>query len=279
MTSNYKMTGSLKGWIISFLSIAFIFYGVYYCKIPIGRVLTMFPPLARMLSRVFYPPNMGYVTSIDVLGGLWETFEMGFFASLIGTLISLPLAWFAAYNMTPSRRIVYPLARLTIGLSRAINILIWAILFTHIFGFGPLPGVLALVLLTIGFASKLFSEEIEGIRVGPVEAMQATGAGRIQVMYYGVLLQLGFYLSGGYHSWICWCRGNRRLSERNHWFYGVFRYRRSHNSYYCLGYFFGTAVSVHTGQDQMNERALEAYSKPCLHSVLSSIPLSLSAEF
>jgi phosphonate transport system permease protein len=63
-------------------------------------------------------------------------------------------------------------------------------LFTHIFGFGPLPGVLALILLTIGFAGKLFSEEIEGIRVGPVEAMQATGAGRIQVMYYGVLPQV-----------------------------------------------------------------------------------------
>lgn len=190
MTSSYKMIGSLKGWIISFLSIAFIFYGVYYCKIPIGRVFTMFPPLARMLSRIFYPPNMGYVTSIDVLDGLWETFQMGFFASLIGTLISIPLAWFAAFNMTPSRRIVYPLARLTIGLSRAINILIWAILFTHMFGFGPLPGVLALILLTVGFAGKLFSEEIEGIRIGPVEAMQATGAGRIQVMYYGVLPQV-----------------------------------------------------------------------------------------
>ncbi len=185
-----KPTGSLKGWIIFFLSITFIFYSVWYCKIPIGRIFTMFPPLAKMLSRLFYPPNIEYLKEISVLEALWETFQMGFLASLIGTIISIPLAWFAAYNMTPNRRIIYPLARLTLGLSRAINVLIWAILFTHIFGFGPLPGILALILLTIGFAGKLFSEEIEGIRIGPVEAMQATGAGKIQVMCYGALPQV-----------------------------------------------------------------------------------------
>ncbi len=188
--NNYSMADGLKVWIISFLSLAFVVYGIYYCRIPVRRVFTMFPPLKNMLSRLFSPPNIEYINSVSVLGALWETFQMAFLASLIGTIISIPLAWFAAYNMTPNRRVIYPLARLSIGLSRAISILIWAILFTHIFGFGPLPGILALILLTIGFAGKLFSEEIEGIHIGPVEAMQATGAGRIQVMYYGVLPQI-----------------------------------------------------------------------------------------
>jgi len=190
VAGTYKMVGSLKTWTIFFLSIAFIFYGAYYCKIPIDRLLTMFPPLSKMLLRLFYPPDIEYLKNLSILKAFWETFQIGFLASLIGTILSIPLAWFAAYNMTPSRKIIYPLARFTIGLSRAIDILIWAILFTHIFGFGPLPGILALLLSTIGFAGKLFSEEVEGIRIGPVEAMQATGAGRIQVMYYGVFPQI-----------------------------------------------------------------------------------------
>ena len=183
----------LTGWIkytVSLLSLAFLFYSIYHLDLHLDRLLTMYGPLGKMFSQLLFPPEMEYVQRIGVLKALLETFQIATLASVIGTLLCIPLAWFAAYNMTPSRQILFPLGRFAIGLARSINILIWAILLTHILGFGPLPGTLALMFLTIGFAGKLFSEEIEAIQPGPVEAMRATGAGMIQVMYYGVLPQV-----------------------------------------------------------------------------------------
>jgi len=189
-TVKYSISKSLKVWIVSFISISFIFFSVYYCKIPLNRVFNMFPPLAKILSMLFFPPDSGYLTNVRLLNAIWETFQMSILASILGTIFAIPLAWFAAYNMTPNKLIIYPLSRLIISASRSINIIIWAIIFVHIFGFGPFAGILALTLLTIGFETKLFSEEIETIKVGPVEAMQATGAGKLKVMYYGVFPQI-----------------------------------------------------------------------------------------
>lgn len=75
-------------------------------------------------------------------------------------------------------------------LSRSVHEMIWTILFVTILGFGILPGVLALTLFSAGFVGKLFSEEIEAIDRGQVEAVKATGANPIQVMAYAVIPQV-----------------------------------------------------------------------------------------
>jgi phosphonate transport system permease protein len=75
-------------------------------------------------------------------------------------------------------------------LCRAVHEMIWTILFVTILGFGMLPGVMALSLFSLGFTGKLFSEEIESINRGQVEALQATGANPIQVFIYSVLPQV-----------------------------------------------------------------------------------------
>ena len=98
--------------------------------------------------------------------------------------------------MTPSRRYIYPAARfLTMG-TRAVHETIWAILFVTILGFGMLAGVLALTMFCVGFAGKLFAEEVEGIDMGPVEAIRATGASQLSVMIYGVFPQVRVAFTG-----------------------------------------------------------------------------------
>ena len=92
--------------------------------------------------------------------------------------------------MSPNKRFLYPVAKLTIMGCRSVHEMIWAIIFVTILGFGMLAGVLALTLFCIGFAGKLFSEEIEAIDTGPVEAIQATGASKLAVMTYAVLPQV-----------------------------------------------------------------------------------------
>ena len=73
---------------------------------------------------------------------------------------------------------------------RSVHEMIWTILLVAVLGFGMLPGTLALMLFCIGFAGKLFTEAIEAIRPGPVEAIRATGGNRLQVFVFAVLPQV-----------------------------------------------------------------------------------------
>jgi phosphonate transport system permease protein len=121
---------------------------------------------------------------------------MAYLGALFGMLMALPLGWFGAYNVTPNKRFVYPIARFLTMSTRSVHETIWAILFVTILGFGMMAGVLALTMFCIGFAGKLFAEEIEGIDMGPVEAIRATGASQLSVMIYGVFPQVRVAFTG-----------------------------------------------------------------------------------
>jgi phosphonate transport system permease protein len=111
-------------------------------------------------------------------------------ATVVGLLVSVPLAWFASFNMTPSRRVLYPVCRLFIMASRSVHEMIWTIVLVAIVGFGMLPGTLAMTLFCIGFGGKLMTEAVESVRKGPIEAIRATGAGPLQTFVYAVLPQV-----------------------------------------------------------------------------------------
>jgi phosphonate transport system permease protein len=85
---------------------------------------------------------------------------------------------------------------------RSVHEMIWTILLVAILGFGLLPGTVALTLFCIGFAGKLFSEAIESIRPGQVEAIRATGANLVKVFVYAVLPQVRVAWTGiGIYTW------------------------------------------------------------------------------
>lgn len=115
---------------------------------------------------------------------------MSFLAALVGIGISMPLAWIASFNVSPFPKIGYPLARIFISSSRAIHEMIWAIMFVMIIGYGVLAGVFALILSCIGFAGKLFAEEIESISPEPIEAIEATGSNKIGIFLFGIFPQV-----------------------------------------------------------------------------------------
>lgn len=176
--------------------LVFLAYSVAYLNIPLDRFIGIFGRLGDLLANRYYPPDIRYIIDKDYLGYVIETIQMAYLGALFGLLIAVPLAWFASFNMTPSRRWVYPIARLITMLCRAVHEMIWAILFVTILGFGMLAGVLALVMFCIGFARKLFAEEIEAIDMGPVEAVRATGANHLQAFVYGVLPQVRVAYTG-----------------------------------------------------------------------------------
>lgn len=175
------------GWL--FL-LTFIVWSFYYLNVPLSRFLKMFGPLGHKFNQLFFPPDIGYIQNVGMLGSIVETFQMGILGTFVGLALCVPLAWFASLNMTPSKFILYPFGRGVIIGARSIYELIWAMLFTMILGFGPLPGALTCILATIGFCGKLMAEAIEDIRMGPVEAVRATGAGEIEIFFWGVLPQV-----------------------------------------------------------------------------------------
>ncbi|UVC11745.1 phosphonate ABC transporter, permease protein PhnE [Rhizobium sp. TH2] len=119
-----------------------------------------------------------------------ETLMMATLGTILGCVLSLPVAWFGAANVTPSRFILYPLGRFLMVLSRSIHEIIWALLFVGAVGLGALPGILAVAMRSVGFISKITAEAIENIDPKPVEAIRAVGGNQFQVMYYGIVPQI-----------------------------------------------------------------------------------------
>ena len=185
-----EMRSGLWKFVGLLLFIAFAFWSIDVLKIPIERVLGMFGRLGDMIANRLLPPEMSFAAQPRVVASIIETIEMSILGATIGTIITMPLAWFAAWNVTPSRAILYPLSRAIIVVTRGMPTLMWAMVLVAIFGFGPFAGMLALVKASIGFAGKLMAEQIEAIDMKRVEAIRATGANEIDVLFYAVIPQV-----------------------------------------------------------------------------------------
>ena len=164
--------------------------------IDLGRLPGILGRIFETLSTRYFPPNLAHVTRPDYLHSVLQTLEMSYLATALGLAIAIPLAWLASANLTPSPRFGYPAARLIVMACRSVHEMIWTIVLVAILGYGMLPGVLALTLFCVGFAGKLFAEAIEAIDAGPVEAMRAAGANRIQVFVFAVLPQVRVVWTG-----------------------------------------------------------------------------------
>lgn len=182
--------GRLLKFIGLLLFLSFAVWTVYHLDIPLERLAGMFPRIGSILFQRMMPPDMVYALQPNILYRVLETIEMTFLGAFFGTIISIFVAWFGAWNVTPNRKYIYPLGRGILVLARSVPVLIWGMLLVAILGFGPMAGVIALTLLTISFGGKLMSEQIEAIDMGPVEAMRATGANPIKVFIFGIIPQV-----------------------------------------------------------------------------------------
>jgi phosphonate transport system permease protein len=129
----------------------------------------------------------------DVLEALFVTFFMALLSTTFATIIAIPLSFLAASNITkrgPIGTTVYYVSRSVFNLLRSYDPLVMATIFGFWLSFGTFPGFLALTVVTIASLGKLFSEAVEGIESGPIEALQATGANSLQVVVYGIVPQI-----------------------------------------------------------------------------------------
>jgi phosphonate transport system permease protein len=129
----------------------------------------------------------------DVIEAMFVTIFMALLSTSIATVVAAPLSFLAASNITrhgPVGTTIYYITRSFFNIIRSYDPLVMATVFAFWLGFGPFPGALALTVVTIASLGKLFSEAVEGIDRGPIEALQATGANRWQVVIYAVIPQI-----------------------------------------------------------------------------------------
>lgn len=129
----------------------------------------------------------------DVVNNIIVTIFMALLATTAGTLIAAPLSFLAARNITRHGKLgtaTYGVVRAILNVTRSYDSLVLATVFALWVGFGAFAGVLALTVVTVASLGKLFSEAVEGIDPGPLEAIAATGATRAEVVRYGVVPQI-----------------------------------------------------------------------------------------
>jgi phosphonate ABC transporter permease subunit PhnE len=135
----------------------------------------------------------GEKANIFVAGTMVETIAMGLMATIFSTIIAVPLSFLAAHNImsrVPGGNVIYYIMRTILNIVRAIDTIVWGLIVIVWVGLGSFAGVLALTIHSIAALCKLFSEEIEHIDHGPVEAVTATGANLLQTIRYAIIPQV-----------------------------------------------------------------------------------------
>jgi phosphonate transport system permease protein len=134
----------------------------------------------------FFPPNFRdweyYLTEMLI------TIQIAVWGTVLAVVFAIPLAILSSENIVPWW--VYQPVRRVMDACRAINEMVFAMLFVVSVGLGPFAGVLALFIHTTGVLAKLYSEAVEAIEPGPVEGVRATGASGLQEVIYGVIPQV-----------------------------------------------------------------------------------------
>ncbi|OYY10420.1 MAG: phosphonate ABC transporter, permease protein PhnE [Rhizobiales bacterium 35-68-8] len=174
------------GWLIA------VAFTVFCCRVMTEGTIWAFvwdaPTQAADIGARMVPPRWSYFPAL--LKPLWDTLNIATLGTLAAIVLSVPVAFLAARNTTPSAAFVRPLALFVIVASRSINSIIWALLLVAILGPGVLAGIIAIALRSIGFIGKLLYEAIEEIDEGQVEAIRATGASGAQTLAYGIVPQI-----------------------------------------------------------------------------------------
>lgn len=167
--------------LVAFL--AFFVQGMLSIDISAQRLIRGIGNLGQFFSQAFPP-------STDRVGPIWramlETLNMAIVGVTFGVILSLPFALLSASNTTP-HPVIRVIARGIVATLRTIPELIWALIFVVAVGLGPLAGILAIVMDTIGYCARFFSERFEEVRKGPSEALASTGGGRLSVIFGAVI--------------------------------------------------------------------------------------------
>jgi len=170
------------GWAVALAVLAWAWHGAEI------RPLDLLRDSANIgtYAKDFFPPDFRdwriYTREMIV------TVHIAIWGTLLAVVAAVPMGLLCASNIAPAW--VYQPVRRLMDACRAINEMVFAMLFIVAVGLGPFAGVLALFIHTTGTLAKLFSEAVEAIDPRPVEGIRATGAHKLVELLYGVIPQV-----------------------------------------------------------------------------------------
>jgi phosphonate transport system permease protein len=136
--------------------------------------------------KEFFPPNFHdwrvYLVEMAI------TIHIAIWGTVLAVICAIPCGLLSAQNLVP--KWVYQPVRRVMDACRAINEMVFAMLFIVAVGLGPFAGVMALWVHTTGVLAKLFAEAVEAIDPRPMEGVRATGANAVEEILYGVIPQV-----------------------------------------------------------------------------------------
>jgi phosphonate transport system permease protein len=181
---------TISGWfIVVFVELTF-FAGWLITELDLVAFLTKFAKAADIVRGLAHPSSTVLHQGLILLV---QTVFLAFMATASAIPVAFVLAFPSARNLTrgsAGARIGYSAARTVMNFVRAVEPLVWALIFISWVGIGPFAGVLALWVHSVAALTKLYSEQIESIDTGPLDAITATGAGTLQTLRYGVVPQI-----------------------------------------------------------------------------------------
>jgi phosphonate ABC transporter permease subunit PhnE len=183
---------SPRAWFYILVGGAAFIYFWQLCEIDLRQLLNPAPTFWQLVKG-FVSLNLDPAVLDTVVNQMLVTIFQALLATTLGAILAIPFSFLAARNLTGRSRLsiwVYYLTRSLFNLLRSIEAILYVAIFFYWVGFGPFPGMLALAVASFGLIGKLFSEAIENIDAGPLEAITATGATRLQAIVFGILPQI-----------------------------------------------------------------------------------------
>ncbi|RLQ94085.1 phosphonate ABC transporter, permease protein PhnE [Falsibacillus albus] len=181
-----KKPARTKFWTTVILLIVLFWVSAKSTDATFSELFDGLPQIGILLAKMF-PPDWSYFSY--VIDPMLETIRMALLGATFGAILAIPVALLSASNVFESSWIVLP-SRFILNLIRTVPDLLLAAIFVAIFGLGPLPGIWALTIFSLGIIAKLTYESIEAIDRGPLEAMTAVGANKLQWIFFGVIPQV-----------------------------------------------------------------------------------------
>lgn len=147
--------------------------------------------IASNIMKGIFSPSITLITNLTKSGLLYllvETAAIAFLGTLIGAVISIPLAFISSRNISP--RWINSIGVVVITIIRTFPVFVYGLMFIRVTGPGAFAGVLTLAVTSIGMCSKLFIEVIEDLDSGITEALDAAGCTTLQKIRFGIIPQL-----------------------------------------------------------------------------------------
>lgn len=174
---------SVGAWLLMLIVIGFVVSGIINAEITLDRVTNGVKNIGSFVLNAF-PPDT--TRTVHILKAIIETFEIALVGTLVGVIFSVPVAILCSSNTTPHKSIRI-VTKSIVSAMRTIPDLIWALLFVISVGLGSFAGILTIIVDTIGFCARFFSERIEELDKGPNEALESTGASRFGVIIGAIM--------------------------------------------------------------------------------------------